>query len=129
MFCPHVRIFSCLKHSRRKYKTFSDPSPLTVSFKLPVSEISEIDDHKSVKRNIAVSPSDLDVSQIVTIRLSYKLKWQESRMSINTSADWESGEINISPENIKYLWIPDIIIHDLVKFSKPGDAAETLDRS
>ena len=27
------------------------PSPLTVSFKLPVSEISEIDDHKSVKEN------------------------------------------------------------------------------
>ena len=27
------------------------PSPLTVSFKLPVSEISEIDDHKSVEEN------------------------------------------------------------------------------
>ena len=46
------------------------------------------------------------------------------------------GEINISPENIKvrqgtelssaskyfqYLWIPDIIIHDLVMFNKPGE--------
>ena len=30
---------------------FLAPSPLTVSFKLPVSEISEIDDHKSVKKN------------------------------------------------------------------------------
>ena len=41
--------------------------------------------------------------QIVTIRLSYKLKWRESRMSINSSADWDSGEINISPENIKVI--------------------------
>ena len=29
------------------------------------------------------------------------------------------GEINISPDNIQALWIPDVIIHDLVKFSKP----------
>ena len=74
----------------------------------------------------------------MTIRLSYKLKWKESRMLVNESIDWSRGEINISPENIQvtnmkykniyksyiillfqYLWIPDVIIHDLVMFSKP----------
>ena len=39
--------------------------------------------------------------QIVTIRLSYKLKWKESRMMVNESIDWSRGEINISPENIQ----------------------------
>ena len=39
--------------------------------------------------------------QIVTIRLSYKLKWKETRMSVNESIDWSKGEINISPENIQ----------------------------
>ena len=38
--------------------------------------------------------------QILTIRLNYKLQWRESRMSVNESADWNSGEINISPDNI-----------------------------
>ena len=69
-------------------------------------------------------------------------------MIVNESIDWSRGEINISPENIQvkyifssdtataddiksdttifhvfppsqYLWIPDVIIHDLVMFSKP----------
>ena len=40
--------------------------------------------------------------QIVTLRLSYKLSWPESRMVVNSSADWgEEGEINISPDNIE----------------------------
>jgi len=93
----------CLPPEYRKDVLPPSPSPLEVYFKLPVSEISEIDDHKS----------------IVTIRLSYKLKWAESRMFVNQSADWSKGEINISPENIQVLWIPDVIIHDLVMFSKP----------
>jgi len=93
----------CLPKDYRKDVLPPTPTPLEVFFKLPVSEISEIDDHKS----------------IVTIRLSYKLKWKESRMVVNESIDWSRGEINISPENIQYLWIPDVIIHDLVMFSKP----------
>ena len=40
------------------------------------------------------------VYQILTIRLNYKLQWKESRMSVNETADWNSGEINISPDNI-----------------------------
>ena len=40
-------------------------------------------------------------SQIVTLRLSYKLVWPEARLVVNESADWgEEGEINISPDNI-----------------------------
>ena len=38
--------------------------------------------------------------QILTIRLNYKLQWREGRMAINESADWNGGEINISPDNI-----------------------------
>jgi len=95
----------CLPHYYRKdvLPPTAKGEPLTVYFKLPVSEISEIDDHKS----------------IITIRLSYKLKWKETRMVINQTADWSNGEINISPDNIELFWTPDVIIHDLVKFNKP----------
>merc|ERR1719192_1055451 len=40
-------------------------------------------------------------------------------MAINESADWNAGEINISPDNICLFWTPDVIIHDLVNFNKP----------
>ena len=50
--------------------------------------------------------------QIVTIRLSYKLKWKESRMVVNESIDWSRGEINISPENIQVkVWHIIIVKH------------------
>eukprot|EP00090_Calanus_glacialis_P009961 TRINITY_DN18345_c0_g1_i1.p1 TRINITY_DN18345_c0_g1~~TRINITY_DN18345_c0_g1_i1.p1 ORF type:complete len:466 (-),score=107.54 TRINITY_DN18345_c0_g1_i1:448-1845(-) len=95
----------CLPNSYRKdVLPPTDGHPLPVFFKLPVSEISEIDDHKS----------------IVTIRLSYKLQWPEQRMVVNQSADWgKEDEINISPDNIEHIWTPDVIIHDLVSFNKP----------
>ena len=42
----------CFLFARRKYNNLSlfleDGGPLPVFFKLPISEISEIDDHKSV---------------------------------------------------------------------------------
>jgi len=96
----------CLPPNYRKdvLPPTGDGEPLPVFFKLPISEISEIDDHKS----------------IVTLRLSYKLSWPEARMEVNMSADWgEEGEINISPDNIEHIWTPDVIIHDLVRFNKP----------
>ena len=31
------------------------------------------------------------------------------------SADWSHGEINVMPDMIEYFWVPDIIIHDLVR--------------
>jgi len=93
----------CLPDSYRKDVPPPSLKPLLVIFKLPITEISEINDHKS----------------IVTIRLGYKLKWPETRMIVNKSADWSKGEINISPDNINHLWTPDIIIHDLVRFNKP----------
>jgi hypothetical protein len=53
---------------------------------------------------------DASTLQIVTLRLSYKLQWPESRMAVNTTADWgEEGEINISPDNIE-------VFHHLVVF-------------
>jgi len=95
----------CLPNSYRKdVLPPTGGKPLPVFFKLPVSEISEIDDHKS----------------IVTIRLSYKLQWPEQRMVVNQSADWgKEDDINISPDNIEHIWTPDVIIHDLVSFNKP----------
>jgi len=81
-----------------------EQGPLFVYFKLPVSEISEIDDHKS----------------ILTIRLNYKLRWAESRMAVNQTAEWgPKNRINISPDNVELFWTPDVIIHDLVSFNKP----------
>ena len=50
--CPPV---SCLMESKKYRSVVPAPSPLTVSFKLPVSEISEIDDHKSVKEKYSSS--------------------------------------------------------------------------
>ena len=51
-YCPPV---SCLMESKKYRSVVPAPSPLTVSFKLPVSEISEIDDHKSVKEKYSSS--------------------------------------------------------------------------
>ena len=34
---------------------------------------------------------------------------------LNMSADWSHGEINVMPDMIEYFWVPDIIIHDLVR--------------
>ena len=38
-------------------------------------------------------------------------------MMLNMSSDWTRGEINVMPEMIGHFWIPDIIIHDLVRLS------------
>ena len=37
------------------------------------------------------------------------------RMVLNDSADWSRGEINVTPDIIKHFWVPDIVIHDLVR--------------
>ena len=39
------------------------------------------------------------------------------RMILNESADWSRGEINVRPDMIKHFWTPDIIIHDLIRYS------------
>jgi len=93
----------CLPRNYRKDVPPNTNGPLSVYFKLPVTEVSEIDDHKSQ----------------LTLRLAYKLRWPEHRMLLNESADWSEGEINVRPELIDYFWSPDIIIHDLISFVKP----------
>ena len=47
--------------------------------------------------------------------LGYNMRWPEHRMVLNESADWSRGEINVSPEVINQLWVPDVGIHDLVR--------------
>ena len=37
-------------------------------------------------------------------------------MVLNDSADWSRGEINVNPDIIKNFWMPDILIHDLVRY-------------
>jgi len=93
----------CLPQDYRKDVPPKTEGPLRVYFKLPVTEISEINDHKSQ----------------LTVRMAYKLRWPENRMILNESADWKDGEINIRPEMIEHFWTPDIIIHDLISFIKP----------
>ena len=70
-------------------------SALMVTFKFPISEISEIDDHKSVLKNVlkvAIVYVYIIPNKIVTIRLGYKLRWKESRMLLNRTADWSRGQ-------------------------------------
>ena len=77
--------------------------PISVYFKIPVSEVSKIDDQRSQ----------------ISIRWTYKLKWPEPRMILNASADWSKGELNVRGDMVDHFWTPDIIIHDLVSFYKP----------
>lgn len=54
--------------------------------------------------------------QEVTLRLGYYMRWPEHRMVLNDTADWSRGEINVNPDMIKNFWLPDILIHDLVRY-------------
>lgn len=53
--------------------------------------------------------------QEISLRLGYYMRWPEHRMVLNDSADWSRGEINVNPDIIKNFWVPDILIHDLVR--------------
>ena len=59
-----------------------------------------------------ISPLTL---QEISLRLGYYMRWPEHRMVLNDSADWSRGEINVNPDIIKNFWMPDILIHDLVR--------------
>ena len=54
--------------------------------------------------------------QEISLRLGYYMRWPEHRMVLNDSADWSRGEINVNPDIIKNFWMPDILIHDLVRY-------------
>ena len=55
------------------------------------------------------------ILQEISLRLGYYMRWPEHRMVLNDSADWSRGEINVNPDIIKNFWVPDILIHDLVR--------------
>ncbi|XP_040564391.1 gamma-aminobutyric acid receptor subunit pi [Lepeophtheirus salmonis] len=93
----------CLPSSYRKDVPPPMDGPVKVKLKLPVTEVSEINDQRSQ----------------ISLRWTYKLKWPEPRMILNRSADWSSGEVNIRSDMVNHFWAPDIIIHDLVRFYKP----------
>jgi len=94
----------CLPASyRRELPPKTSGGPINVFFKLPITEISNIDDH----------------SREISLRLGYNMRWPEHRMVLNDSADWSRGEINVSPDIIKNFWVPDIVIHDLVRLNTP----------
>ncbi|XP_059087344.1 glycine receptor subunit alpha-4-like isoform X2 [Tigriopus californicus] len=93
----------CLPEDYRKDVPPPMSGPVDVYLKLPVSEISNIDDQRSQ----------------ISLRLTYKLLWPEPRMILNESADWSQGEINVRGDMVDHFWTPDIIIHDLVSFYKP----------
>ena len=56
------------------------------------------------------------ILQEISLRLGYYMRWPEHRMVLNDSADWSRGEINVNPDIIKNFWMPDILIHDLVRY-------------
>ena len=82
-----------------------------------LSRFATVQEHIHIKQFFSVFwvlASQQHIStQIVTIRLSYKLKWKESRMLVNESAGWSKGEINISPENIQVRLVLIILINFL----------------
>jgi len=93
----------CLPSNYRKEVPPKTNGPLNVFFKLPITEVSSVDDH----------------TREITLRLGYNMRWPEHRMVLNESADWSRGEINVRPDMIQHFWVPDIGIHDLVRFTKP----------
>lgn len=95
--------FSLSSQSQDFFSFAVHEGPIEVYFKLPVSEVSKIDDQRSQ----------------ISIRWTYKLKWPEPRMILNASADWSMNEINVRGDMVDHFWTPDIIIHDLVSFYKP----------
>ncbi len=44
------------------------------------------------------------VFQQISIRWTYKLMWPETRMILNSSADWSSGEINVRGDMVEHFW-------------------------
>ena len=100
-------------------------------FKLPITEISSVDDHNRVRIfNHCKGEPKVDLLQEISIILGYNMRWPEHRyeshywiiihvllhrMILNESADWSRGGINISPDMIEHFWIPDIAIHNLVR--------------
>ena len=43
------------------------------------------------------------------------MRWSEHRMVLNESADWSRGGVMLSPQIIIHFWVPDVLIHDLVR--------------
>ena len=74
----------------------------------------------NTNNKIKVKPGILKIMssfilQEISLRLGYYMRWPEHRMVLNDSADWSRGEINVNPDMIKNFWMPDILIHDLVR--------------
>ena len=88
--------------------------PLNVFFKLSITEIISVDDHRRVRKISELVLNQIHVQE-VSILLGYNMRWPEHRMVLNESADWSRGEIMVSPEIIEHFWVPDVGIHDLVR--------------
>ena len=113
----------CYIHIQHSHSSSVVEGPIQVYFKLPVSEISKIDDQRSV-RDPKTNWGSLERAQLFVaanqppMDLQTDVAW-EPRMILNSSADWSTGEINVRGDMVEHFWTPDIIIHDLVSFYKP----------
>jgi len=83
--------------------------PWDYDFRFVIEEISNINDKE----------------QSMMVHMYFAVMWLEPRLVINESAvEWEedrtgpSGEVNESPETLKYLWYPELEIYGLETFGR-----------
>jgi len=83
--------------------------PLEYSFNFVIDEISNINDK----------------SQTLSFAMYFAVSWLEPRLVINTTAtEWRemktgpNDQVNESPENLKYLWYPELEIYGLETFGR-----------
>ena len=83
--------------------------PWVYQFKFIIVEIQRVNDRR----------------QTVSIRTHFQVAWLDPRLNINTSAaEWKDNrfgspnEVNISPDVLDSLWIPDLEIYGMTQFER-----------
>lgn len=97
------------KHPFAYFHLMNATLPLKYDFKFVIDEISNINDK----------------AQTLSFAMYFAVSWLEPRLVINTSAsEWTEAktgprdQVNESPENLKYLWYPELEIYGLETFGR-----------
>jgi len=97
------------KHPFTYFHLMNKTLPLNYDFKFVIDEISNINDK----------------AQTLSFAMYFSVSWLEPRLVINSSAsEWTEektgpkDQVNESPENLKYLWYPELEIYGLETFGR-----------
>jgi len=97
------------KHPYAYFHLMNRTLPLSYDFKFVIDEISNINDK----------------AQTLSFAMYFAVSWLEPRLIINSSApEWTEektgpkDQVNESPENLKYLWYPELEIYGLETFGR-----------